>query len=579
MSHRRSALLAALALTLPLAACVSPPGPAAMLNGTEIVSPPKTAEADAYGNYLSAHLAVSTHDLRDAAKYYRASLDSDPDNADLLSHAFLYMAASGGIGEAAKLAERVVVKNHDDRAARLTLTVESIKERDFGGARMQIAQSARGPFTSLTLTLLDAWAAYGMGKTDVALNDLKELPGQGGTEALAHYHAALMFDLAGRDAEADAAYRAAILASGPSPREVEAYGRFLERTGKAEAAKTFYKQMSGRESLAAIAAAGEARIKAGEKPERLIRNVEDGAAEALFGIAASLTEVTSADIAILYLRLGLYLSPDLDLAKLVLADRFETLEKYQDAIAVYATIAPDSPYRTASSIQAAVDKTRLKQADAAIADLKAITGADVRDVTAWTALGDAYRSVERYSDAADAYDHAVKAVGAAEKRDWPLFYARAISEERARNWNAAETDLKFALKLAPDQPQILNYLGYSWVDRHRNLPEALAMLEKARALSPFDGYIVDSVGWAYYRLGRYKDAAEALEQAVLLVPGDSTINDHLGDAYWKVGRKLEAHFQWNHALTFEPDAGEKKMIEDKLKFGLNSGQGSEGPRH
>lgn len=565
----RFVFLAAMLFALSLGACANAPASA---NSTPIVDLPESPEAGAYGDYLAARQAASTHDLGEAAKFYRAALDQDPDNGDLLGDAFLYTAASGDVNEAAKLAARVVAKSPDDRAARLTLTVDSLAQRDYAGARAEIAKSARGPFTSLTLTLMNAWAAQGMGDVDSALKALKELPSEGGTEALEHFHTALMLDLAGRNDEADAAYRAALTASGPSPREVEAYGRFLERSGKTGEARAFYAKFQGRESLAPIATAGEARIAAGKTPDRLIRNTQEGAAEALFGIAASLTDTASADIAILYLRLGLHLSPDLDLAKIVLADRFEALEKYDDAIAVYDSVNEDSPYKTAAAIQASADETRIKQTDKAIATLKAITAADASNVTAWTVLGDAYRSVERYTDAAAAYDHAVTAAGEAKKNDWPLFYARAISEEREKNWPAAERDLQHALKLSPDEPQVLNYLGYSWVDRGRNLPEALAMLEKARALSPFDGYIVDSVGWAYYRLGRYKDAAETLEQAVQLVPGDPTINDHLGDAYWKVGKKLDAHFQWSHALAFGPGPGDKKKIEDKLNSGLANGQ-------
>jgi tetratricopeptide (TPR) repeat protein len=567
----RTIFAAAVALALPLGGCGTITRLSDTLNGTRVVSMPPSPTAEGYGHYLSAHLAASEHDLGAAARYYRDALEHDPNNADILTRAFLYTAASGDVRGAAKLAARVVAVKPNDRAARLALTVEDIKRGNFDSARMQIGQSGRGPFTSLTLILLDAWAAEGAGKIDAALSALKQVPQQGGTEALSHFHSALVLDLAGRNDEANKEYQAALLASGPSPRQVEAYGRFLERTGHIAEAKAFYAKLANRGSVAPVVAAGQARIAAGRRPRRMIRGAQEGAAEALFGIAASLTDASSADIAILYLRLGLYLSPHLDLAKIVLADRFETLGKYEDAIAVYDSIDSDSPYKLAATIQAAVDETRLKHTDKAIDQLKEITADAPDNVTAWTALGDAYRSVERYGEAAKAYDRAVKAVGPVTKKDWPLFYARAISEERAKDWPAAERDLRRALKLSPEQPEVLNYLGYSWVDRGVNLAEALALLEKARALSPFDGYIVDSVGWAYYRLGRYQDAAEALQQAVQLVPGDPTINEHLGDAYWKVGRKLEARFQWGHALAFGPDPGQKVKLERKLQHGLANG--------
>jgi Flp pilus assembly protein TadD len=162
-------------------------------------------------------------------------------------------------------------------------------------------------------------------------------------------------------------------------------------------------------------------------------------------------------------------------------------------------------------------------------------------------------------------------MGGANTKSWPLLYARAVAYEKSDRWHLAERDLEHALKLNPQEPELLNYLGYSWVDRGHNLPKALAMLEKARALRPFDGYIADSVGWAYYRLGRYKDAAKTLESAILLVPGDATVNDHYGDALWKIGRKRDARFQWSHALAFNPSAKEKERLEDKLKHGLKPG--------
>ena len=527
-----------------------------------------TIETQGFGDYLSARLAASQHDLPEAAKLYRQSLADDPNNAELLGHAFLYTAAAGDVGQAATFAARMIKSEPDNRGARLALAVDAMKHGDYGAARMQVAQSGKGPFTALTLSLIDAWAAVGLGNTQDALKDLQQVPSEGGTEALADYHRALVLDLAGQNTDADAAYRAAIAAGNTGPRIIDAYGRFLERSGRADDARAFYTKLQGDEAAGPIAAAGLARLARGEKPDRLISTPAQGAAEALFGIAASLTDQTSADVAILYLRFALYMSPDFDLAKIVLADRFETLEKYDDAITVYESVNTDSPYGPAAAVQVAVDQMKLDRNDKAIEELSSFVSKRPDDISAWTSLGDAYRAENKFEKAADAYDRAVQLISKAAPKDWPLFYARAVSEEQSHRWDAAEADLQNALKLSPEQPQVLNYLGYSWVDQNRKLPEALAMLEKARALSPYDGYIVDSVGWAYYRLGRYPDAAKTLENAVLLVPADPTINDHLGDAYWRVGRKLDAQFQWNHALAFDPDKGEKALIERKLADGL-----------
>ncbi len=561
--------LAVIAVALSVSACA---GQSLFGSGTASSSAPASQEADAYGHYLSAHLAASEHDIADAATLYQAGLKDDPDNADLLNRAFLYTAAAGDMDTAAVLAQKVVDGSPDDRTARLALAVNAVRHNDFKGARDEISQSAKGPFVTLTLSLLDAWAAAGEGDEQTALADLKDVPNQGGTDTLAAYHRALILDLLGDAKGADEAYLQAIPDKGAGPRVVDAYGRFLERSGRKDDARAFYAKFEGDDGLQPIIDEATERMAKGTIPDRLVPTANEGAAESLFGIASSLTDATSADIAILYLRFALSMAPDLDLAKIVLADRFETLEKYDDAISVYRTVNVSSPYAPAAAVQVAVDETRVGQTDQAISDLEMLSKAIPDDVTAWTALGDAYRGDSKFDKAADAYDQAIKALGTPGAKDWPLFYARAVAEEQAQHWDLAEKDLQTALKLSPEQPEVLNYLGYSWVDRGENLPQALAMLEKARALSPFDGYIVDSVGWAYYKIGRYKDAMKTLEDAVLLVPGDPTINDHLGDAYWQVGRKLDAHFQWSHALAFGAVDDEKTQIEQKLETGLKPGK-------
>jgi len=553
------------ALLLSAAARASAPNP---------VLPSQLGDAGAgtFGNYLSAHVAAGDHNMRDAAALYSAALQADPDNADLVNKAFLYAAASGDIDDAVELAAKVIANNPDDRAARLALAIGAIRHREFSGARKQLTQSSQGPFTTLTLLLADAWAAQGAGDTAGALKDIDGLNKAGATDALSMYHKALILDLAGRDADAETAYQAALKADATNPRAIDAYGRFLERAGRVADARAFYMTAKADDTLEPIVSAGFARLDANQKPDRLVPDAESGAAEGLFGIAASLTDATSADIAVLYLRLALYLRTDFDLAKIVLADRFEALKKYDDAIDAYRSIASSSPYFAAAGVQIAIDEGKLDRKDVAISDLERITAASPNDISAWTSLGDAYRAADKNVEAAKAYSKAIALIGTPQKKDWPVLFARAVSEEGAKDWNASEADLKEALQLSPDEPEVLNYLGYSWVDRGRNLPQAVAMLEKARALSPYDGYITDSVGWAYFKLGRYGDASKVLEQAVLLVPGDATINEHYGDALWMAGHKLDAHFQWNHALAFNTDPKDKVKIQKKLQDGLNLAQ-------
>jgi tetratricopeptide (TPR) repeat protein len=418
------------------------------------------------------------------------------------------------------------------------------------------------------LSLFDAWAAAALRDIPGMEKDLQTLAEQKGADNIAAFHTALLHDYLGDSARADAAYKKALTSAVP-PRVLEAYGRFLERNGRSKDAVALYQSHIREGGLATVTRPGLARIAAGQKPESLVRTPADGAAEALFGIAASLTDGQSADVSILYLRMALYLRPDLGLANLLLADRFETLRKFDQAIAIYHAIPKDSPYFRMAQVQAALNAQRLGRHDAAIADLKKLVTLDPQDTESWIALGDTYRASEKFAEAIDAYDQAEKAIPSPTRRDWPMFYARAMAKERLKRLDESEADIEIALKLSPEQPELLNYLGYSWVDRGRHIPEALTMLEKARRLRPYDGYIVDSVGWAYYQLGRYEDAAKTLNAAVLLVPGDPTINDHLGDALWRAGNRISARFQWNHALTFSENAEDKAAIERKLKDGLS----------
>jgi tetratricopeptide (TPR) repeat protein len=549
-------------IALLLAGCATQPQTTAASNDDDKAS-------QAFSTYLSARFAADEHDLGQAARYYGQALSDDPGNPSLLAMSFFYSTTSGDFEAAGKYAQAVVTTTPDDRAARLALAVIGFKHRDYADVRKQLSLSAKGPFTALTLSLFDAWAAAAQHDTAGMQKDIQTLLEQKGAEGMASFHAALIEDYLGDAAAADAAYKKALAAGAPTPRVLEAYGRFLERQGRGAEAAKLYQSHIEEGGLSSVTLPGLARIAAGQKPDGLIRNPADGAAEALFGIAASLTDAQSADVSILYLRMALYLRPELGLAQILLADRFETMRKFDSAIAIYHGIEPASPYFRMAQIQAGLDEQRLGKNDDAIADLKKLVTADPKDSEAWVALGDTYRASDKLPESVDAYDHAEKAIPHLSKRDWPMFYARAMAKEKLKQLDGSEADIQTALKLSPEQPELLNYLGYSWVDRGRNIPQALAMLEKARSLRPYDGYIVDSVGWAYFQLGRYDDAARTLETAVLLVPGDPTINEHLGDALWRAGRHIDARFQWSHALTFADDDTDKAALERKLKSGLS----------
>ncbi len=550
-----------LGLSLCLAGC-------SMIKPPAIASSPPDPEAQSFSTYLSARFAAQQHDMPDAARYYAQSLKSDPNNPELLSLAFFYSTNSGDFDAAASYAQRVVAITPDDRSARLALAVVALKHKDYAEARKQLAASGKGPLTIFVVSLFDAWAAAAQNDGATVAADMKALTALSGTEAVASFHAALIAEFMNQDA--GMLYAKALLLNPGSPRVVEAYGRYLERKGVTAQATKLYQGISNSTALAPLATAGLARLAKGEKPDPMVHSAEEGVAEGLLNIASTITDAQDADVSILYLRMVLYLRPDMALASILLADRYEALQKYDEAVAIYSKVDKNSPYYRMAAVQAARDQGRLEHNDLAIAQLKALAQGMPKDGEVWLALGDAYRDANKFDDAVDAYNHAEEALGTPARKDWSLFYARAMAEDKAGHWDKAEADVNTGLKLSPDQPELLNYLAYSWVDQGRRIQDALSMLEKARSLRPYDGYIVDSVGWAYYRLGRYDDAAQTLEAAVLLVPGDPTINDHLGDALWKAGRKMEARYQWDQALAFSPEDNEKASLEQKLKSGLTS---------
>jgi tetratricopeptide (TPR) repeat protein len=311
-----------------------------------------------------------------------------------------------------------------------------------------------------------------------------------------------------------------------------------------------------------------AEIEADRRPAPFVRNVQAGAAEVLYGIGTVLAGQGGDDLGLVYLRLALYLEPAHPLALLAIGDLHDSMQKPELAIAAYARVPEDSPLKPDTEIRRALSLNALERADEAREILERILEKRPDHTDSIVALGNVLRVAKRYEEAAAVYSKSIEVVQEPVQRHWTLFYYRAICYERAKQWPLAEQDFQKALELQPDQPDVLNYLGYSWIDMGINLDKGVDLVKRAVEQRPNSGYIVDSLGWAYYRLGRYEEAVKELERAVELRPQDSVINDHLGDAYWRVGRELEARFQWRHALDLDPEEEEIPKIDAKLKDGM-----------
>jgi tetratricopeptide (TPR) repeat protein len=534
----------------------------------QVPTPSDLSRASPAGNYLAAREAGAERDSAAAAAYYRAALKADPKNPELLERAFLSVLSDGEIDEAVKLADRIVQIDHGHRIARLVLGVRAIKQKQYQTARQHFAQSVRGPIADLTATLLSAWTLYGTNEVKPAVDAIDRLAGPDWYTIFKDLHAGLILDLANNRKDAGKRLERAYKLDSNALRAVEAYGNWASRNlGRDEALRIFqeFDKILPRHPLVVEAMRD---IGKGAKLPPLVQSAPAGAAEVLYGLGASLGRQGGEDLALVYLQLAIYLAPEQPLPLLSLADLYENLKKPQLAIKAYQRVSEDSPLRRNAEIQLAVDLDALDRTDEAKSHLEKLVTARPNDPEAIMALGNLLRGRKQFSACADVYGKAIDLIAKPDKQNWLVYYFRGICYERSKQWDHAEADLKKALELYPDQPHVLNYLGYSWIDQGVNLDEGMRMIKRAVEQRPDDGYIVDSLGWAYYRIAKYDDAVKNLERAVELKPEDPTINDHLGDAYWKVGRTLEAQFQWSHARDLNPEPDDLKKIEEKLKSGL-----------
>ena len=519
------------------------------------------------GSYLAARHAGTERDSATAAAYYHNVLKADPRNADLLGRTFLSVLTDGDIEEAGKLADRLIQVDRTDRIARLVVGVRALKQKQYALARQSFAQSVRGPVTDLTATLLTAWALAGAGDARGATDALDHLTGPDWYAIFKDLHGGLILDFGNNRKDAAKRYERAYKANSTALRTVQAYARFLSRNGGKNEALKIYQEFNKAVPDHPLISAEMKDLAAGEKLPALVDSPQAGAAEALYGLGASIGRRGGEDLALIYLQLALYLEPTHAMALLSLADLYELLKKPDLAIKVYDRIPP-SPLRRNADIQVASDLDQLERTDEAKKRLEHLIAEHPKDTEAIVAFGNILRGRKQFAECADVYGKAIANVPKPEKSNWVMFYFRGICYERSKQWPNAEVDLKKALELYPDQPLVLNYLGYSWVDQGVHMDEGMNMIRRAVEQRPDDGYIVDSLGWAYFRTGNYAEAVKNLERAVELKPEDPTINDHLGDAYWRVGRALEARFQWSHAKDLNPDKDDLPKIEEKLKSGL-----------
>jgi tetratricopeptide (TPR) repeat protein len=564
-SGMRRAAAVLLVLVLPTACASEQVGETARPTESAVLSPGQTL----WGNYIAGRHAQAVRDDVGIALFLDAALEQAPNNPRLLNRAFVYNLAEGHMEKAVGLARRLIKIEPKSSIANYTLAVEEIKQGQYKEAEARLSSLQGKNLDSFIVPSLKAWVYAGLKDRDKALAALKPLSAKIGEGAIYKIQVALVNEVFGATKEAETAFKAATKnLRRTSFRMVELFGSFLERNGKKKAAKKFYQDFMKARPRNDLVANLLTRLDTGIKSVANVPGPAAGASESLFNLAGLLQNQRVIESALIFSRLSLHLRPNFPVLQIQIANILERMRRYEKANQIYSQINPKSQFAWTVQMQMASNLDQLDKTDDAVTRLRKMSTLRPSDPAPSIALGDILRSRERHAEAIAAYDQALGKVKTPENRHWSLFYARGISLEQSKQWPRAEDDFLKALELNAEQPLVLNYLGYSWVDRGKNLERAQKMIVKAVELRPRDGYIADSLGWVYYKVGKYERAVKELDRAVELLPADPIINDHLGDAFWRVGRHREAKFQWQRVLGLKPKPELETQIKTKLKVGL-----------
>jgi len=550
-SARRGLLLG---LTLLSACAAADPTPARVAARTGPDAP-----SGVFGEYLTGRFAMSQADPQSAATQFLHALAGHPDDPDLLQQAFI-ASLVGGRTEAVQLARALP----DSQAAQLLLGQSEVRAGHWQAAEQRFRSLPRQGFMQFLQPLLVAWAQQGDGRTDAALALLHPYTEGQQFRGIYALHAALIADQGGRTAEAAKLYRQAQSdLGGLNLRLAQILASNAARHGHpAEVPHILTALAAGAPEMGIAVPALTAASMTPPVPR-----AADGIAEAYLALAATLRAQDSGEFAMLLLRLALDLRPDFTAARLLAADILDNERHLENALQMLASVGADDPLIAVVRLQRAALTERLGHTEDAMHELQRISHDYPDSPIPAMREGDLLRGKQRFGEAIGAYDRAIARIKTPGPVDWLAYYDRGICYERSRQWTRAEADFRHALKLSPDQPFVLNYLGYSWADLGQNLPQARDMIEKAAQRRPNDGAIIDSLGWVMLRQGEITASVKTLERAVELDPQDPSINGHLGDAYWAAGRKLEATYQWRRALTFNPEPDDAAKLEAKLQGG------------
>ncbi|WP_417450566.1 tetratricopeptide repeat protein [Kordiimonas sp.] len=562
-------------MALALAACVAE---APKRQATAPVSGPLYSEfeehdqgASFYGPFVAATLAHHDDNYAKAASYYLDALNSDPDSQFVADRAFFQLLYAGRTDDAARVATDMLKREDapDDDLIRIIYVLEAYKRQDWQAVRTRLALGKDTGFGFLIAPILEAWSYAAEGARDQAMTALEPLLADPRLSGIGEEHRAYILDHLGDFAGAKTAFLKLANAERPSSfQPMIAYAYMLYRTGHTVDARAFLGEQTKRFNENAFLMREGMRVTAGYEPTQDTSNPRGAAGAVFYGLGTEFAQGQSLQAGVVYLRLASYLMPEVAETYIMLGDLLEKLNVPGAAARAYATVPQMSPLRELAEIKRIGALRTAGDVAAAEAMVRAGLRDDPTNHTLLVTLADMLREKELFDEAAVRYGQVIDQIQKPHARDWFVYFARGVCYERLGDWNRAEADLITALRLNPGEASVLNYLGYSWIDRGQNVDRAKDMIRQAVEKMPDDGFVIDSLGWVHYLTGEYAEAVTQLEKAVKLEPNDPTINHHLGDAYWQVGRKIEARFQWRHALDNNPNATERPELLQKLEQGL-----------
>ena len=527
---------------------------------------------DPLGGYVKARLAEKLADPR-AGELFYAVAEAGVTDERVRQSALFQLILEGRIEKARAIAQDMRRTGNRTDLPALIAALEQLRRGEGRAALAELDKLAPKGFSQVIRPVVTAWAHALAGDRDAALQALRPLENRYGLNTYAKMERALLLDFLGETERAATAYKALVYGRGlPSLEPLVAYLALLRRGNRQAEAETVLADMRKAFPANAVLRDVAHRLANGKPLPARAATPRGAIAVILLELAEEIAREDLLRPAIIYARLAQWLAQDYDEVTVRLVDLLSRAG-YHDLAQVEARrVAPDSPWWGAAQRAAALAQRRADDMAGAIATLDGYLTRYPEDIDSWVLFGDLLRLAEHYERAIQAYSRAIHQMQERRLRPgWYPFFARGVAFERKGDWPHAEADFLTALEKKPDEADVLNYLGYSWLDRGMRLDEAITLIERAAALKPDDGAIVDSLGWAYYVRGEIDKAVETLERAVLLMPNDPTINEHLGDAYWRAGRRREARFQWAHALAFDPEPERRLAIERKLRLGLVGG--------